>query len=78
MPVYTVLTGRIIGFSWTIHQADCRQASPYLIDFSVPIDVLSLIILIKYTHGSSFLKKEQEVAIRQITGYISPSRHIAH
>jgi len=50
----------------------------YRIDFFVVICVFSLAILAGYALISSFPMKEQVVAIRWITEYISPSRHIAH
>ena len=74
-----VITGRIMGLSWTIHQADISLVSIIIsLIFFVVIGVFSLVILAGYALVSSFSMKEQVVAIRWITGYISPSRHMAH
>jgi len=76
--VYIMIAGRIMGLSWTIHQADISLGSVIIpLIFFVVIGVFSLVILAGYALVSSFSMKEQVVAIRWITGYISPSRHIA-
>jgi len=64
---------------WTIHQAGVSLGFMTMsLIFAVVIDVFPLVILAGYAFISSFAMKEQVVAIRWITEYISPSRHIAH